>query len=277
MKHHRLYISADIEGTVGVTSKEQSGPTGFEYAQAREWMTNEVLAACEAAFENGITEIVVSDSHGNAQNILPDKLPSGVKLVRSWPRPLCMMQGIELGQFDAALLLGYHPGATDQRGVLAHTLHGRGFSEIKLNGKTASETIISAATAAHFHVPVIMVSGDDAYIEHAQSVLGDVEGAEVKTALSFTSTCTLTPQDAYALIGKKVAAALQRLETFEPYEIELPVTVEFSCVSRKASELLDYLPMFERRSAYDVQFVAKDMLEVSRVLSFLLASGALTP
>ena len=97
MKHHRLYISADIEGTVGVTSTEQTGPAGFEYAQAREWMTNEVIAACEAAFENGITEIVVSDSHGNAQNILPDKLPAGVKLVRSWPRPLCMMQGIELG------------------------------------------------------------------------------------------------------------------------------------------------------------------------------------
>ena len=31
--------------------------------------------------------------------------------------------------------------------------------------------------------------------EHAQSVLGDVEGAEVKTALSFTSICTLSPQN----------------------------------------------------------------------------------
>ncbi len=29
-------------------------PSGFEYQQAREWMTAEVNAACDAAFENGI-------------------------------------------------------------------------------------------------------------------------------------------------------------------------------------------------------------------------------
>ena len=261
----------------GVATTEHTGPKGFEYTQAREWMTKEVIAACEAAFNAGIKEIVISDSHGNGQSLLPDQLPDGVKLIRSWPRPLCMMGGIEQGPFDAALLLGYHPGATDLRGVLAHTLHGRGFSEIKLNGQTASETVISAATAAHFNVPVIMVSGDDAYIDHAQSVLGDIEGAAVKTAISTTSTCTLLPREACTLIGQKVTRAFERLESFQPYQIELPVTVDFSCVSRRAAELLDYLPMFERRSAYDVRFVGKDMVEVSKVFSFLLASGSLTP
>lgn len=44
-------------------------------------------------------------------------------------------------------------------------LHGGAISEVRLNGKVASETVISAATAAHFGVPLIMVSGCDAYIE----------------------------------------------------------------------------------------------------------------
>lgn len=275
MKVHKLYISSDIEGVSGVASREHLAPSGFEYQQARQWMTNEVVAACEAAFDCGVEEIVISDSHGNAQNLLIDQLLRNTQLVRGWPRPLCMMEGIEQGKFDGALLLGYHPGATDLSGVLAHTLHNGGIASIKLNGQLASETMISAATAAHFDVPIIMVSGDDAYAEHAQSVFGDIEIATVKSACSFTSTRTLLPADACELIKHKVKAALNRIEDFKPYHLELPVTVEVNCVKRKSAELLAYLPMFERVSATAVSFKAKDMLEVSKVLSFLLSSGVL--
>ena len=46
-------------------------------------MTQEVNAAIEAAFEAGATEIVVSDSHGNGENLLIEKLPKNVLVVRS--------------------------------------------------------------------------------------------------------------------------------------------------------------------------------------------------
>lgn len=277
LKHKRLYISADIEGVAGVASGQQTTPAGFEYQRACQWMTNEVIAVCEAALDCGIEEIIISDSHGNGQNLLIDQLPKNTQVVRSWPRPLCMMEGIDQGPFDAAMLIGYHPGASDKRGVLSHTLHGRGITEVRLNGQVASETVISAATAAHFNVPVILVSGDDAYAEHAHSVFDDIEAVTVKWAYSTTSTRTLLPQDACELIGQQTRKALQRLPDFQPYPITLPVTVSVDCVSRKAAELLCFLPMFERSSATGVECVAKDMVEVSKVLSFLLASGSLTP
>ena len=66
----KIYISADMEGVVGVVTSEQLGPQGFEYQRFREFMTQEVNAAIEAAFQSGATEIVVSDSHGNGQNLL---------------------------------------------------------------------------------------------------------------------------------------------------------------------------------------------------------------
>ena len=69
-KKMKIYISADMEGIVGVVTNEQLGPQGFEYNRAREFMTAEVAAAIEAAFQAGATEIVVSDSHGNGQNLL---------------------------------------------------------------------------------------------------------------------------------------------------------------------------------------------------------------
>lgn len=272
MNRKRLYISADMEGVAGVTSLEQLGPKGFEYEKARAWMTNEVITACHAAFEFGVKEIVISDSHANAQNLLLDKLPPGVQVVRAWPRPLCMMQGIEQGHFDAALLIGYHPGASDLRGVVAHTL-SLGFRELKLNGRVASESVLSAAIAGHFNVPVVMVSGDDAYTAHAQEVFPGIEAATVKWAESFTSTRTLLPKDACQLIEEKVKAALNRLEDFSPYLIEGPITVDIKASKRQNVELLDYLPLFTRTGAFEFQFEGKDIVEVSRILMFLVKNA----
>ena len=94
-KKLKIYISADMEGVVGVVTGDQLGPTGFEYQRFREFMTQEVNAAIDAAFAGGATEIVVADSHGNGENLLIEKLPKNITLVRSWPRPLGMMQGID--------------------------------------------------------------------------------------------------------------------------------------------------------------------------------------
>src|SRR3989442_15599169 len=49
----KIYISADMEGVVGVVTADQLGPQGFEYNRFREFMTEEVKAAVEAAFEAG--------------------------------------------------------------------------------------------------------------------------------------------------------------------------------------------------------------------------------
>ena len=86
-KDKKIYISADLEGVVGAVTGEQLGPGGFEYNRFREFMTGEVNAAIKAARAAGATEILVADSHGNGQNLLIEKLPKDVKLIRSWPRP----------------------------------------------------------------------------------------------------------------------------------------------------------------------------------------------
>ena len=105
--------------------------------------------------------MVVSDSHGNGQNLLLDELPDNVRVVRSWPRPLGMMQGIEEGGFVGACLIGYHAGASNPSGILAHTLYGLVIREVRINGKVIPEAGISAGIAAHFGVPIIMISGNE--------------------------------------------------------------------------------------------------------------------
>src|SRR5437868_9028530 len=91
VKKMKIYISVDMEGVVGVVTADQLTPTGFEYQRFREFMTQETIAAIEAAFAGGATEVTLSDSHGNAENLLIEKMPKNVFLVRGFPRPLEMM------------------------------------------------------------------------------------------------------------------------------------------------------------------------------------------
>src|SRR5687768_11349007 len=217
-KKMKIYISADMEGVVGVVTNEQLGPQGFEYQRFREFMTQEVNAAIEAAFEAGATEIVVSDSHGNGQNLLIEKLPKNILLVRSWPRPLLMMQGID-ETFAGAIFLGYHTGTTNPTGVRAHTMSSARLADIQLKGVSVSEAGLNAAIAGHFNVPVIMVSGDDAVVKETTALLGDVEGAVVKWASGFHSAKTMMPEAAYQLIREKVQKAVGRIKDFKPYKL----------------------------------------------------------
>ncbi|MFQ5568186.1 MAG: M55 family metallopeptidase [Rhodothermales bacterium] len=265
----KIYISADMEGVVGVVTGEQLGPSGFEYQRFRTFMTQEVNTAIEAAFEAGATEVVVSDSHGNGQNLLLEKLPDNVVVVRSWPRPLSMMQGID-ASFDGAIFLGYHTSTTNTQGVRAHTMSSARLTAVRLNGRPMAEAGVNAAIAGHFNVPVIMVSGDDAIVEETSALLGDVEGAVVKWALGFHSARTLTPEAGYKVIAEKVKAAIGRIREFKPYRLEGPVQLEVSFKNYRPVEVLAYLPIVERVDAHTIQFIGRDMIEVSKFLAFIL-------
>ena len=266
----KIYISADMEGVAGVVTGEQLGPDGFEYPRFREFMTAEVVACIEAARAAGATEILVADAHGNGQNLLIERLPEDVMVVRSWPRPLGMMAGID-ETFDGAILLGYHASTANERGVRAHTFSSANVTGFRLNGRSMSEGGMSAAIAGHFGVPVIMVSGDHVAVAETQVIVGDVEGAIVKWATGFHSARTLTPQAAQDVIRERTRAAIERIGEFEPLALDTPVQMELSLKHYRPVELLDYLPGVERVNSHTVRFTGEDVLEVSNFMTFALS------
>lgn len=270
----RFYISADIEGIVGVVSRAETKTDGFDWQRARLWMTESVVAACEAALESGATELVVSDSHGTGQNILLEKLPRQVQLVRSWPRPLSMMQGIEVGRFDGAMLIGYHTGSTNLSGILGHTFFGVAFREVKLNGRVVSEAGFNAAIAGHFGVPIVMISGDDTFVAETQGLIGEVEAATVKWAHGTLSARSMVPAAAYDLIREKVQAGIARRAEFKPQPLKAPIVLEIGFKHRLPVEYLSYLKVFERVDAYTIRYAGQDMEEISKTLSFILGYSA---
>jgi D-amino peptidase len=265
----RIYISADIEGMPGVVSRANLMPGHFEYEQARDWMTDAVLVACEAAREAGAQEIVVSDSHGNGQNIRYERMPAGVQLVRSWPRPLGMVSGIDVGHFDGALLLGYHAGGSNPGGTLSHTLSGEFFHEVRINGVVASEAAISAAIAGHFGVPVLLVAGDDVAVQEACEQLGDIATATLKHSQGWQSARTLAPLDAQASLRAGVNDAMSRIGRAKPFVIGKPCTLEIRLRTRFVAEWLSYLDGVDRTDAYSIRYQGADIAAISRFLTFV--------
>ena len=265
----KVYISADMEGIAGVVSGEQLGPQGFEYQRFREFMTNEVLAAIEGARAAGATEILVGDSHGNGQNLLIEKFPKDVQIVRSWPRPLVMMEGID-STFAAVLFVGYHTGTTNSEGVRAHTMSSATLADLRLNGVSVPEAGLNAAIAGHFGVPVALITGDEAVVKEARALLGDVEGAVVKWPYGFHSARTMTPEASCELIREKAKAAVARARGRKPWVLTKPVTLELRFKNYRPAELLAYLPIVERVDAHAIRFRGKDMIEVAKFIEFVL-------
>ena len=203
----KIYISVDMEGLAGVVTGDQLGPGGFEYERFRRFMTAEVLAAIEGAREAGAGEILVSDSHGNGENLLIEQFPDDVRVVRSWPRSLSMMTGID-ETFDGVMFIGYHAGTTNPEGVRAHTMSSATLADIRLNDVSSAEAVINAAIAGHFGVPVILMTGDEAIRREATSLLGAIETVVVKQSHSFHSATTMTPRAALAAIREAARTAV---------------------------------------------------------------------
>ncbi|HXV59172.1 MAG TPA: M55 family metallopeptidase [Vicinamibacteria bacterium] len=264
----KIYVSADMEGVTGAVTDEQLGPDGFEYQRFRSFMTQEVLAAIRGARAAGATQILVSDSHGNGQNLLIDELPEDVQVVRSWPRPLGMMEGID-ESFHAVLFIGYHSSTSNPDGVRAHTFSSATLTDVRLDGRSVAEADFNAAIAGHFGVPVVMISGDDAIVAEAKAKIGDLEGAVVKWARSFHSARTLTPQAGYKVIEAAAKRGVERRSEIPPLRSAGPVALEVSFKHYRQTELLAYLPMVQRIDSHSIRFEARDILEASRFMQFV--------
>ena len=116
-----------------------------------------------------------------------------------------MLEGID-ASFAGVIFIGYHASTTNPRGVRAHTLSSANLADVRLGGVSMPESGLNAALAGHYGVPVLAISGDDAAVEEAKALLGDVEGAVVKWALGFHSARTLTPAAGRDIIKRRGAA-----------------------------------------------------------------------
>ncbi|MGH8242058.1 MAG: M55 family metallopeptidase [Steroidobacteraceae bacterium] len=261
----KVYISADMEGIGGIVSSNQVSRGQPEYESGRQLMTDEVNAAIEGALQAGAAEIVVSDSHGRGENLIPERLHPAARLVRGFPRPLDMMQDLD-ASFGAVLLIGYHASSGTGDATLAHTMSRR-IATLKVNGVTVAEGGFNAAVAGHFGVPVVLMSGDQASIEEMRKLVRDIEGVPVKVAHGMFSATTMHPDASRRLIRDGARRAIERVRSIGPYRVTKPVELEISFVHPADAEVISWLPGVERTAGDTVRARLPDMVAAARFVS----------
>ena len=178
----KVFISVDMEGITGVSSREDTGSSGSQYQYFRKVMTREANAAIEGALAAGATEVVVRDSHGSKTNLLPEELNRNAVLVRGLdPGPKNMMLPID-ESFDAAIFIGYHAKAGTPDAILEHTSNGN-VLDFSINGVSLPEGGYNALIAGLYNVPVVFVAGDKAVCQQIKGLVGDIETVAVKEAI----------------------------------------------------------------------------------------------
>lgn len=271
----RIFISCDMEGITGVAVGKHCNPTEPEYQRFRKLMTRDVNAAIEGAAAVGATKFLVVDSHGPMTNILIEELDARAELLSGSLKHFCQMEGIETG-FDGAFFLGYHAREGGGDGLLNHTVMGVAITQVRCNGKEVGETGINAGLAGHFEVPIALVSGDDVTAQEAQDLLGEVETAVVKQAVSRHTARLLSVEKGQAVIRQTASTAVQRLKAgeFTPYQVSGPVTFEIDFKTTDSAHMTCLLPFVERRGSKTVAVTAPDYPTAFKMMWGTMILGA---
>jgi len=260
----RIYVSVDMEGLAGVAHPDQvsfgAGNDRVDYDRSRALMAGEANAAIEAAFERGASEVVVNDSHWQMRNLRAEDVTDGARLLIG-DKALSMTQGIgqpDDGSFDGAAFIGYHAGAGNQRGVIAHTYSSASVLELRVNGVVHNEAGINAIRLGHFGVPVILVAGDDALADEVATLLPWTERVVVKRALGYSTAASLSPGEARSAIRDGMYRALDKLATMQPYRPTTPLRGELDLRLPVMADYAGILPGVERLGPRTLGFGADD-------------------
>jgi D-amino peptidase len=268
----KILISTDIEGVAGVVHHQQVRAGNPEYERARLLMTQEANAAIAGAFDGGATEVLVNDSHGDFRNMPAELLDARAQFVLGKPRYLGMMAGVEQG-VAAVCMVGYHSRAQG-RGILAHTTNSFAFARILFNGQEMGEAGMYGALAGEYGVPVVMASGDDAFIEEHRPVFPQAVFVQTKRATGQTSGISLSPEAARAAIRAGVAEAIRRPRP-PPLVLATPLAVRVQTQSPALADLFCQWPTLQRLANDEVGFDAPTVEAAVRVVNCLSAMSAL--
>ena len=264
----KVFISADIEGTAGITDWNEARKEQPDYAEFQAYMTDELVAACEGAYAAGATEIVVKDAHSSARNLILSKLPDYVQIIRGWSgHPDLMMFGLD-ASFDAALYTGYHNKAGSETNPLAHTLTGR-VSRLLINGEVASEFTLNALCAGRYGVPSVFLSGDQGMCDEAKALTPGI--ATVATSQGFgPATLSLSPARAVTAIRDGAEQALSRSfdQCLPPTAARYELIVEFT--NPVDAYEGSWYPGVTQIAPRSLRFEAADFFDIQRAVRFII-------
>jgi D-amino peptidase len=214
----------DIEGVVGAIHWDNFCDESPRVIERRNWvrqqLTDEIVAACEGALSAGAEYILVKDSHGCGDNIFYEDLPPEADFIigcKNLPHPWA---DLDVGGYDAAVIIGAHPREGTEKGILPHTTS-------KINGQVIGDAGMFVKVAASLSIPVVFASGDFQAMEQIKEVDPNISTLAVKEAYGPYSAKNRSPQRACQLTEDGVKNAIENYDIAKFKKTEPPYTVSF--------------------------------------------------
>lgn len=276
----KLYISLDMEGIPGTYDWRQETDNkdrvrSYIYKQM-EW----VLEGIKKSSRNSeITEIAIADSHSLGNNLLYDftELDNRIMLISGYPRPQYMMPALD-ASYDMVFFIGYHGGIGTMCAAMDHTYSSRRVHNIWINGQRMNESLINAAYAGYYNIPVALVTGDTALKKELmqKDAMPWVKYVETKEAISkFASK--LYPlgkikEDTIKTVSETLDAPK---DSFKPFKFSSPVTLKMEFASTGMTDVASLLPYSKRLDGRTVEFTCDDYkIMFDAIMAFVTLASA---
>ena len=266
----KAYISVDMEGLAYVNHWDEVDKSKEDYKYFAEEMTKEVVAVCEAINEKYTNaEIYVRDAHWEARNIIPDKLPDNVKLIRGWAEtPESMVDCLD-STFDCAIFIGYHIGGHSNKHPLSHTIDSDKISYIKINGEYVSEFDIYGLICSYYNVPVIFVSGDEALCTYINNKYPSISTLSTIKGVGNATISLLSSNNICKQIKECVSKRLD-VGAFNKMQIPKTTTMEIRFSEHKYAFAMSYYPNAKVVDDYIISYTSTNFYDVIKFKYFAL-------
>lgn len=253
-----------MEGVAGVVSPSQIGDgDSSEIEQARRQFTEEVNAVCAGAFEAGVEEIYVNDFHGNGRNLLIDRLPPNVTLIRGEFRPTAGFDQLDQ-TFCGLVLLGAHARSGSRDGVIPHTYSDR--FRFELFGSPIGEFDVLSLVAGERKVPTILISGDSKTIEQVRTNMPATPTVITKYPIGLRSAACIHPKRVCDTLREEIKRAIKGASTMEPPLIAPPLQLGIRVCDMNLIDRISWIPQMKRSGDDSFEFVAESAAQLAEVI-----------
>jgi D-amino peptidase len=201
----RVLLLYDMEGVSQAIRPSDVNFGSETYPATREALTEDVNAAIRGLLKAGAAEIVLTDGHGSGNpdpDYIVEKIPAGARFdLRDTPYDPYIETMSE--RFDAMVAIAMH-GRAGGQAFLAHTYNGH--TKWVMAGHDMNESMLVAASAARFNIPLVLVTGDDVLQKEITAFSPKTEYVVVKRAVS-VEEAEARPRDE---VSRDIEAAAER-------------------------------------------------------------------
>jgi D-amino peptidase len=217
----RILLIYDMEGITDAVRPADVVYGSPTYEATRASLVEDVNAAIRGLLKAGASEVVLADGHGSGNpnpDYILDRLPEGARHdIRDEPYDPYIDTMDR--SFAAVVTIAMHSKA-GTNGFLAHTYNGH--TRWNMGGHDMNESMLVAASAARFGIPLILVTGDDVLQQEIAAFSPETEYVVVKRAHNVEEAVARPRDEVSAEIEAAAERALRNLSRIPPWNPRLP-------------------------------------------------------